>query len=141
MSDRKYRQQGYMDDGQREQKGSRSKQPERKEGPRGRGLGAPSEEVFRCAACGHKRSVMGPVEVTVVCAHCGADLHSCSNCTWFDTSQPNECRKPVPARIKSKTKRNDCELFEPKLAKEFGSSDSGGKPDDPRAAFDALFKI
>jgi hypothetical protein len=41
-------------------------------------------------------------------------------------------------RIVAKAKRNDCEIFEPKVVKGFGS-DSKAKPDDPKAAFDALF--
>ena len=50
MSDRKYRQRGYQDDEPRER--SRSTPSSPREGPRGRGLGAPTRSVFRCHDCG-----------------------------------------------------------------------------------------
>jgi hypothetical protein len=57
----------------------------------------------------------------------------------FDTSAHWECRKPIPARLPSKTKANTCELYSQKITFE----SDGGKsdlPSDPRAAFDALFR-
>lgn len=140
MTDRKYRQKGYQDSN-RGASGPRPPQPprERREGPRGRGLGAPRTTVFRCANCGHKRDDGPDVGLETVCVKCGADLHTCSNCQHFDTSQPKECRQPIPVRISSKTRRNTCELFTAKATVEFdpeGGSRSGGK-----AAFDALFKF
>jgi hypothetical protein len=78
-----------------------------------------------------------------VCRKCGADLHTCSNCIHFDTSARWECRKceEIPARILKKSTRNECALFAQKTVQEFGR-EGGGKPssNDPRAAFDALFK-
>ena len=41
--------------------------------------------------------------------------------------------------IGAKAANNDCELFEAKVTKELGSD--SGRPDDPRAAFDALFQL
>ena len=73
------------------------------------------------------------------CGNCGAALHSCVNCSNFDTAAQFECRKPIAARLPSKTKANQCELFAEKVTME--SQDHGGvSPSDPRAAFDALFK-
>jgi len=85
---------------------------------------------------------MGTVEPETVCPRCGSDVHTCTNCAHFDGSRPNECRKPVPERIESKSKRNDCQLFSPAVAQEFATeARDGGRPAaDPRAAFDALFK-
>ena len=45
----------------------------------------------------------------------------------------------MPERIGAKAKSNECELFEAKVTKEFGSD--SGRPDDPKAAFDALFDL
>ena len=109
------------------------------EGPRGRGLGAPTDVVFRCRVCGTKLRVADKVEIVATCTSCGNDLHTCSNCVNFDTSRPNECRKPVIERISSKTKRNSCELFAANTVQEF-ASDRAAARSDPRAAFDALFK-
>jgi hypothetical protein len=108
-------------------------------------LGAPSEAVFRCTACGEKRLIMlGDVlPPDATCAKCGADLHTCSNCIHFDTSVHWECRKnaEIPARIAKKRDRNDCALFTPKLAQEYAKDAAKGSPGDARSAFDALFKF
>lgn len=141
--DRKYRQRGYKDTGDRPDR-SRSSQgpPPKKDGPRGRGLGAPGETVFRCARCGEKRPVLEEIPVDATCARCGNDLHTCSNCIHFDTSARWECRKheEVPARVVKKSTRNECPLFTPKTAQEFGKDSDKGNPGDARSAFDALFK-
>jgi hypothetical protein len=148
----KYRQRGYKDS-EREERGGggagRGPQGprEKKDGPRGRGLGAPTESVFRCAACGEKQfSVLEgvvPEEVApdATCKKCGAALHSCSNCVHFDTSARWECRQAdrIPARVAKKTAANDCPAFTPKRVSEF-AKDRDKPPSDPRAAFDALFK-
>jgi hypothetical protein len=139
MSDRKYKQRGYMDDAPREERRPAPHGPRPKpEGPRGRGLGAPTETVFRCRVCGAKQVLSGALGSEATCSSCGHDLHTCSNCVHFDTSRPNECRRPVTQRVASKTRRNACELFSPNTVQEFGA-DKAAVSNDPRAAFDALF--
>ena len=140
MEDRKYKQRGYME---REPRTERKPAPqgprERPEGPRGRGLGAPTATTFRCRVCGSKQQLAGPLPQDATCFDCNNDLHTCSNCVHFDGSRPNECRKPVLQRIVAKGKRNACELFAPNTIQEF-ASDQAAPSSDPRAAFDALFK-
>lgn len=139
MCARKYRQKGYLDNAEHERR-RRSKGPrESDERPRGRGLGAPTATVFRCARCGHKQTLTSPIANDATCPDCTQNLHTCTNCVHFDSSAPNECREAVPERIAKKAARNDCSLFAPKMVQEFDSD--SGKPDDPKAAFDALFDI
>ena len=144
MSDRKYKQRGYMEEERREERRPTPSVPkERPEGPRGRGLGAPSQTVFRCRVCGVKQQIVGILPLEATCSACDADLHTCSNCVHFDGSRPNECRKPVLQRIANKTRRNACQLFAPNTVQEFASErDGAAAPDglDARSAFDALFK-
>jgi hypothetical protein len=143
MSDeRKYRQRGYQDSGGSGER-PRGPQPprEKKEGPRGRGLGAPTETVFRCAACGEKRALAEELPVDATCGRCGADLHSCANCQHFDTGSHWECRQTIPARVARKRDRNDCALFASKAVQEFGQDRDKPAPTDAKAAFDALFKF
>lgn len=136
MSDRKYRQKGYQDE-DRNRGGSRSgRAPETADGPRGRGLGAPTEGVVKCARCGVRVSAIARPDQT--CAGCGSDLHTCSNCRHFDPSAVNECRRPIEARIASKSKRNRCDEFESKVIQQHGSDTRGGVR-DAKAAFDDLF--
>jgi hypothetical protein len=91
--------------------------------------------VFRCRDCGREASV--EVAPASTCAQCGAALHSCVNCRSFDPSSRWECRAEIPAPVRSKTKANECELHAAKTVLELGAN---GKADDPRAAFDALFR-
>lgn len=147
MSDRKYRHRGYQDD-DHERDGPRpssQRQPRGLEGaPRGRGVGIPAESVFKCARCGTEIEQPEITEAST-CPSCNSALHSCSNCTYFNTGSQFECRKPIPARIESKTKANRCEFYEPKAIRNLRSSrtkmEAGtSSPTDARAAFDALFK-
>jgi hypothetical protein len=146
MSDRKYRQRGYQDDARGDRRGPRRQGPRDKpEGPRGRGLGAPTRTVFRCASCG-RTAELEEVSFESICAGCGTALHTCTHCRHFDTSARFECRQPLTEHVASKTKANRCELFEPKAAQEFKEEQRPAPgnpidPDDPRAAFDALFKL
>ena len=137
MSARKYRQSGYQDDDRerRPRRPAAGARPQR-EGPRGRGLGRPTETLFKCARCGQKlpfESVSGPA---ATCNGCGADLHSCSNCRHFDTGARFECRQEIPDRIAKKSSANECELFEPKRVQGFASE---GGPGGAKSDFDALF--
>lgn len=146
MSDRpKYRQSGYQDSGSRESRDSRGPQAprEKKDGPRGRGLGAPTETVFRCARCGEQRAIADPIEAETACGKCHNDLHTCSNCIHFDTSVRWECRRfeEIPARVVKKSTRNDCTFFTPKEAQEVGRQHERETSKDARSAFDALFKL
>lgn len=155
MSDRKYRQRGYQDSGRPADRGERegsgesgaprerpAGRPDPREKPRGRGLGAPTAEVFRCARCGREEAVGVAMAADGRCAQCGSDLHTCTNCAAFDTGAPFECRKPVPARVSPKDRGNRCDLFEPRLRAEFArEKPAEERPSDARAAFDALFKF
>jgi hypothetical protein len=142
MSERKYRQSGYQSDAPRESRAPQGPR-EKKEGPRGRGLGGPTETVFRCARCGEQRAIADPLEHDTACAKCHNDLHTCSNCIHFDTSVRWECRKheEVPARIVKKSTRNECTFFTPKEAQEVGRQHDRETSKDARSAFDALFKL
>jgi hypothetical protein len=146
--DPKYRQRGYKDSERRDERPRPGLQGprEKKEGPRGRGLGTPTESVFRCAACGEKRLIVigdDPLPFDTTCSRCGADLHTCSNCVNFDTSVHWECRRyaEIPARVVKKRDRNECPLFTPKAAQEFSKDSGKTSPGDARSAFDALFKF
>src|SRR5687768_5693087 len=97
VSDRKYKQRGYMETERTAPRGPRSDAPPRKErvegAPRGRTAGGFGPEVFKCARCGElKRSIDSTVEFDATCPKCGSDLHTCTNCKNFDSSVRWECR-------------------------------------------------
>lgn len=153
MSDRKYRHRGYQDGGgygsqsggdqQRPQGPRPEPQRQRMEGaPRGRTAGGFGPEAFKCNACGQLRHSLNELLSDETCGKCGADLHTCGNCRFFDTTTLWECRAEITARVSPKHSRNECASFQPKIVKDL-AADKGKlpqTPDDARKAFDALFK-
>ena len=136
MSDRKYRQRGYMEsDREREQRAKTPPKPRDREGPRSPRMMAFGEKV-KCAACA--ATVSANIRMDSTCPKCNADLHTCRRCTYFDPAVRFECRKPITARIANKGARNTCELFAPRTVVE--RETSSGTPTDARQAFANLFK-
>lgn len=142
MSDRKYRQRGYMDsdrEPQRSRPQQQSKPPQSKpvdrEGPRSPKMMAFGETV-KCANCGAKAPTNIIFESS--CPNCKGDLHTCRQCTHFDPGARFQCSKPVTVRIVNKQARNTCEIFVPRSVVE--RQTTSGAPTDARSAFDKLFK-
>ena len=135
MSDRKYRQRGYMDSDREPQRPKPQSKPPDREGPRSPRMMAFGESV-KCTACGAK----APTNITLAstCPKCNADFHTCRQCTYFDPSAHFECRKSITVKIVNKNARNTCELFAPRTVVE--RETSSGPPTDARAAFAKLFK-
>jgi hypothetical protein len=149
MSERKYRQRGYQDDG-------RDRTPKPPQGPRSapepgapagtrrisqdgpRNINMPGyREVVRCAQCGNVGSA--DVGFDARCPRCGTDRHACAHCSSFDPGSRFECMQAIPARISPKNTRNTCSLFSPRTTVERETTTP--RTDDPRKAFDDLFKF
>lgn len=152
VSDRKYKHRGYQDSGtssysngggQRPQTPRYDPPPRRMEdAPRGRTAGGFGPDAFKCNKCGQIRHSLGELTHEDACNGCGADLHTCGNCRFFDTTTLWECRENIPARVVGKHAKNTCALFQPKIVKDL-AADKGKQPvteNDARKAFDALFK-
>ncbi|MCL4814079.1 MAG: hypothetical protein KJ061_16430 [Vicinamibacteraceae bacterium] len=147
MSERKYRQRGYQDDDR--DRTPRAKSPDarpQEREPRGRrAFVEPPRpnlpgfaEAVRCAACGHQFT--GSLYAAdAVCLRCGAALHSCAQCSFFDPGARFECMQPVTVRIMPKDAANQCRLFEPRVKVE--RETTSRRPDSPHKAFDDLFKF
>jgi len=152
--DRKYKHKGYQDSGggysysgnsgssQRSQTPRYDPPRQRLEdAPRGRTAGGFGPDAFKCNKCGQIRHSLGEMTQEDVCGACGADLHTCGNCRFFDTTTLWECRENIPVRVVGKHVRNECASFTPKIVKDL-SADKGKQPvseNDARKAFDALF--
>lgn len=133
----KYRQRGYMES---ERGAPREKRP----APKGEQLGPRtpqmpgSQAVSRCGGCG----VILPtgLDPNGKCPRCGFELHSCKQCVYFDPASRFECTQPIPARISKKDARNDCTFYSLRTTVERQTSPGASRPDDPRTAFERLFK-
>lgn len=152
MSDRKYRQRGYMDD-------PRDREPREKAAPKpaerapGRQLQSEkgpktpnlmsSHEVFRCSRCGQLLPL--PVEADGRCGKCGVALHSCIQCASFDTSARFECAQTtLTARVSPKDEQNACTYFAPRTTVERQTStptQQSPASNSAKKAFDDLFNI
>lgn len=94
-------------------------------------------EVFRCSQCGN--SCSSDVGFDSRCGRCGAELHACAQCRFFDPGSRFECMQTIPARLSPKNARNGCTLFSPRTTVERETTTT--RPEnDPRKAFDDLFK-
>ena len=128
-----------MDDGGGEKQSRRQGPRPPSDRPRGRGLGAPTKTVFKCSRCGQSLAVAAATPFEATCSGCGEDIHTCTNCSHFDTAARFECRQEIEQPVSPKARRNQCELFEPKTVQVFDTDKPA--PDDARAAFDSLFDL
>jgi hypothetical protein len=159
-SDRKYRQNGYMDSG--ESKNFREDRPKPPQGPRppldvtGPRLPRLVQHVAasRCYNCA--TTLPPDADLNGNCPKCNAELHCCKQCSHFEPSTRFQCLKPIPVRIPVKDKANECSLFTPRVtvardgtagtsAPPPSAAPNAGPPaprnaDDARSAFDKLFK-
>jgi hypothetical protein len=152
--DRKYKHRGYQDGGGYGQRsgGGQTQRPQgprpdpprqrMEDAPRGRTAGGFGPDAFKCNKCGQIRHSLGELTFVDTCANCGADLHTCGNCRFFDATTMWECRENITVRVVGKQAGNQCTFFQPKIVKDL-SADKGKQPmseTDARKAFDALFK-
>jgi hypothetical protein len=133
MADRRYRQQGYRDQGTE----PRRPQPPAADVPRSGGMLA-KQTVSRCGACG----AVLPIATASLeqCPNCRAAIHACRQCTHFDTGRRFECAQPIPERLADKNARNDCAWFSLRVTVERDASPDSTRPGDIRRGFDNLFK-
>jgi hypothetical protein len=140
MTEQKYRQRGYRES---ERSGSGTGHgpsgPPRGEriGPKGRGAERNRDEVFRCKTCGEKNDL--DVAPAAVCRKCGAALHACAQCRFFDGAAQWQCLQGIPAPVPAKSKENACTFFAPAVTLDLTGSKAADSPGGARSAFDKLF--
>ena len=71
-----------------------------------------------------------------LCPSCGADLHCCLNCSFYEVGAYNDCRESQAERVLDKTRSNFCDFFR---FKETGIS-SVSADSNPTDKLEALFK-
>ncbi|MGZ5428350.1 MAG: hypothetical protein ACXWFS_05015 [Thermoanaerobaculia bacterium] len=140
MTEQKYRQRGYRES-ERSGRGGfsgPSDRPARLEGaPKGRGAERNRDEVFRCKTCSEKNDP--EVVPESVCRKCGAALHACAQCRFFDGAAHWQCRQDIPAPVPAKSKANTCTFFAPTVSLDLTGTKAANSPDHARSAFDQLF--
>ncbi len=98
--------------------------------------------TFHCWKCGESLEIPSGQRIGSrdECSKCGAGLHSCRNCQFYDPSKNNQCAETQAEWIRDKEAANYCDYFRPRL----GAAAGGAKPtlarDDVKKKFDALFR-
>ena len=89
-----------------------------------------------CAACQKEIPAGRLVGRRDLCPSCGADLHCCLHCAFYERGVYNDCREPQAERVLEKDRSNFCDFFRFK-----DSSASAGKPaPNPKDKLEALFR-
>ena len=88
-----------------------------------------------CHQCGRDIGSVERVGRRDACLHCGADLHCCLNCTFYDVTYHNHCREPQAERQVDKQVGNFCDYFSFRS----GRPATGQTKDGARTRLDALF--
>lgn len=84
------------------------------------------ELVVVCHACAASARYQDVVPRRAECESCGAELHCCRNCRFYDETAYNECREPVAERVVDKAAANFCDYFRP--AEASGERTGAGGP-------------
>jgi len=162
-SDRKYKQQGYMDsdaapsgirDDRQRPRGPRP--PLDVTGPRLPRL-VEATSASRCYNC--TAPLPADFDFKGNCPKCNVALHCCKQCSYFEPSTRFQCTKPITVRVAGKGAENECTFYKARVTVARDSApppSSGGlrtpppgvrlddstpkTPNDARIAFDNLFK-
>jgi hypothetical protein len=99
-----------------------------------------SHQVVRCRNCATLVDL--PIGTLSSCPKCRAALHSCVQCAHFDPGARFQCMQKLLAPVSPKDAGNECTLYAPTLRVERQTSTTRlDNDDDPRKAFDDLFKL
>jgi len=94
-------------------------------------------EGLVCWKCGTSLEHLSlPLRRQDECRACGAELHACRLCEFFDPAVAKSCREPVADEVKDKTRANFCDYFRPRAHAWDGSGSSGA---NAKLQLEALF--
>jgi hypothetical protein len=97
--------------------------------------------ALNCQRCGAQLKSPAGIKIQRrdTCDSCGADLHCCRNCRFFDPAKSKQCAEPQAELVSDKEKSNFCDYFEPRTTIDLVNRSQAG-PEDARKKFDSLFK-
>jgi hypothetical protein len=95
------------------------------------------DKTKRCHTCGAGWEEKGQPGTRAVCTKCGAELHVCMNCRFYDEHKPDKCQVPDIDPVLYKDRANFCDEFQ------FAERDTTSKKsekDKAKEAWQKLFK-
>ena len=66
--------------------------------------------AYQCHACGYELKLEVKVARRDTCDNCGADMHCCANCKFYDRGG-DRCRENIMAWVRDRTSSNFCSAF------------------------------
>ncbi len=95
-------------------------------------------DTLACWKCGASLAELPlPLGRREACPSCGADLHVCRMCRFYDTRVSRACREPVAEPVTDKERANFCGYFEAAPGACRPGDDAAGRA--ARDQLDALF--
>jgi hypothetical protein len=97
-------------------------------------------DSLNCWKCGHALDDMPkPLRRRDECPACGADLHVCRLCEFYDTSVAKSCREPIAEEVTDKERANFCDYFRGQP----GVESAGGvsEAESARSQLEAMFGV
>ncbi len=96
-----------------------------------------TESTLVCWKCGHSLADLSlPLRRLEECRACGAELHVCRLCEFYDIGVAKSCREPIAEEVKDKTRANFCDYFRPRPG---AFTPAGDAADRARAELEAMF--
>jgi len=91
----------------------------------------------QCHACREILELAGPPGRRDECPRCGAELHVCLNCAFFDASLARGCRENQAEEVRERSRANFCAWF--RFRTDIATDDPAAAERKAKNAFDALF--
>jgi len=91
----------------------------------------------RCYHCQREIDSKDHIGRRDLCPDCGANLHCCLNCVFYDTRYANACREPQADPVLEKEAGNFCEFF---TFSEDQARQSPASAPNARVRLETLFK-
>ncbi|MEL6182573.1 MAG: hypothetical protein AAFS10_26690 [Myxococcota bacterium] len=90
---------------------------------------------YHCHACGYELTLEVKVARRDTCDNCGADLHACVNCKFYDEGA-DTCRENITRWVRDRERSNFCQSFTFRES----SPDRADEIADAKSRLDSLFK-
>ena len=98
------------------------------------------DEELLCWKCGNV--LLGevfPLRREEECVKCGADLHACKSCEFFNPHVSDSCDEPVAFPVNDKERANFCDYFKYSNSCFKGSSSTADSSSKARSELEILF--
>ncbi len=93
-----------------------------------------------CWKCGnHLSGELFPLRREEVCSNCGADLHVCNACKFYNPNISDSCDEPVAFPVHNKERANFCDYFKYSNSCFTGSASTPNR--ESRSELESLFGL